>query len=136
MVIGLNVYGQEQSVDSTVVIVEKVVVKFDFSRSTSRRMVYKDSTNLAKMDYLYDRLHSDLDLRLRINVHSNIMHETNGFDISYAGAKDLASYLVRKDLSSLKSDFFYSIEMIELTSDELANGGSKEHNRVEFILFK
>jgi hypothetical protein len=103
---------------------------------TRRRAVYKDTVNLAKMDYLHDQLHSDTDLRLRIDVYSYTMNGTIGFDVTYFGAKDLCTYLSRKGLSLLDPDFFESIQQIEVTEEQIKNEGSERLSRVEFILFK
>lgn len=143
LVMNLNVFSQVQRAsesqlrDSAITIVEKVVVRFDFSKPiTNRRAVYKDSANLAKMDYLYNQLHSDTDLRLRIDVYSYTMNGTIGFDVTYFGAKDLCAYLSRKGLSLLDPDFFESMQRIELTQEQIKNEGDESLSRVEFILFK
>ena len=143
LVMNLNVFCQvqgaseNQSRDSAITIVEKVIVRFDFSKPmTSRRAVYKDSVNLAKMDYLHNQLHSDTDLRLRIDVYSYTMNGTMGFDVTYFGAKDLCTYLSRKGLSLLDPNFFESMKQIELTQEQIKNEGNESLSRVEFILFK
>ncbi|MGH1437628.1 MAG: hypothetical protein ACRBG0_24530 [Lewinella sp.] len=138
--IGLSAFSQEQAdvenrtQDSIETIVEKVIVKFDFSKRRKRlNDVYRDSVNLAKMNYLYEELHSDLDLRLRIDVYRYTWGAQIAFDRHFAGAQDLRSYLKSKDVSALNPYFFDQIDLIDITDEQFRNG---DFDRLEFILFK
>ena len=130
--------GLDNIAQSEELVVETVTVRFDESRRPlSLREVGRDSINLAKIDYVYDQLLQDLDLRLRINVFSDNKYSYSGFDITYHGARNLTRYFGEKDLNVLNVDFFYSMEVVDLTKEEVSTPEALARNcRVEFILFK
>ncbi|MEO0684633.1 MAG: hypothetical protein AAFY76_06180 [Cyanobacteria bacterium J06649_11] len=121
-------------------IVKIVTVRFDYTRAHYDSGIFGvDSVNLSKMDFIYQQLANDINLKLKINVYhgSSFDDEGYGFVRARYGAQNLLDCFSKKDTSVLKEGFFHFMYMIDLTKEEFATAEALEKNRqVEFVLFK